>query len=173
MFDNIAYLFERCLNKSQFPEAWKIVKLVLIPKSDSKFRPNDIGKALKRIIADRIKDHLDKDRNAKLSDFQFGFREGKCTIDALNLAKEFIDTACAKKKFTVAISIDIRNAFNTLPWKSIFTQMERKDFPPYLVDIIRSYFYNRKITYPDYNGNILSRIVFVGVPQGSVLSPLL
>lgn len=174
LFDSLAHLFQRCLNENRFPAAWKLARLVLIPKGDTKFRPicllDDVGKALERVIASRIKKHLDTVRAARLSDFQFGFREGRSTMNALELAKEFINGACAKKKYTVAVSIDIKNAFNSLP---IFNQMERKGFPPYLVNTIRSYFFKRIITYPDCEGKIRSRLVYAGVPQGSVLGSLL
>lgn len=64
---------------------WKIAKLVLIPKAGSgatlSYRPicllDEIGKALERLIAYRIKDCIREDR--MLSSSQYGFREGLST----------------------------------------------------------------------------------------------
>lgn len=124
MIKNLAYLFKRCLKKSRFPDIWKIAKLILIPKVDSnKFRPicliDDIEKVFEIIISNRLKEHINNDPRAKLSNFKYGFREERSTTDSFMVAKELIDNAI-NKIFTVAVSIDIKNTFNILPWDTIF-----------------------------------------------------
>lgn len=73
----------------------------------------------------------------------------------------------------VAVSLDIKNAFNTLPWESVEEAMDYHHFLPYLVEIIRGYFRDRQLEFRDKTGLWRRRGAFCGIPQGSVLDPLL
>lgn len=73
-------------------EPWKQANLVLIPKgvaaddSPLKARPicllDELGKAFERVIATRIQDWMDANPESGLSDWQFGFRRHRSTVDA-------------------------------------------------------------------------------------------
>lgn len=132
---------------------------------------DNIAKALERIISFRIKEALANGEG--LSPQQYGFREGRSTIDALLCVKTFVKRATDNKEVVAAIGIDIKNAFNTLPWEEIIAQMRRKRIPNYLIRLVRSYLSERYIWYKGSDGIFHSRKVFAGVPQGSVLGPLL
>lgn len=177
----IARMFFRCLTEGTFPKAWKTATLVLIPKPTDpgmplKYRPicllDDIGKALERIIAERISAALQVPGNG-LADRQYGFREGLSTVEALFVVRDYAVRAREDGQSTVAISLDIRNAFNSLPWDVVLMQMRRKKIPPYLIRIVRSYFSERCVIFKDSSGEHQNRTVTAGVPQGSVLGPLL
>lgn len=71
------------------------------------------------------------------------------------------------------VSLDISNAFNRIPWRVIREALRRKSFPTYLRRILDSYLSNRTIRYIDKNGRQLTRSMEAGVPQGSVLGPVL
>lgn len=71
----------------------------------------------------------------------------------------------------MAISLDIANAFNSIPWRSIAETLERKNAPLYIYNILRAYFQNRSILYTNQEGIEKSFAVTKGVPQGSVLGP--
>lgn len=70
------------------------------------------------------------------------------------------------------MTFDIRNAFNTLKWSRIISEIGRRDFPCYLRKIIRAYFVGRRIVYYGAEYTV-DRKVHKGVPQGSVIRPLL
>lgn len=72
----------------------------------------------------------------------------------------------------MAVSLDIKNAFNTLPW-SVKTALSRKNFPQYLQSIIDAYLSDRSVEYIDREGVNVTRRMVAGVPQGSVLGPVL
>jgi hypothetical protein len=78
----------------------------------------------------------------------------------------------SRKGVALAISLDVTNAFNTIPWNGIMEALERFRVPPYLVRLIRSYLNYRCIAYTGMNGEE-KRPVECGVPQGSVLGPIL
>lgn len=181
--DKVTEVFNACFRKGCFPSQWKIARLILIPKNNSpgetkRYRPicliDEMGKALERLIADRINAHLNNNQDAHLSDRQFGFRKGRSTCDAILTVKNYIKNAKkVEGRCVVAMSIDIKNAFNSLPWPCIVQAMENKRMPRYLVSLVTDYLRDRYITYRDCHGETRKKKILAGVPQGSILGPIL
>lgn len=175
-------LFDSCFTVGEFPELWKEGQLVLLrkdgrpPDSPSAYRPivllDEAGKLLERVIAGRINDHL-RAGGPNLSDSQFGFRAGRSTIDALSRLKGLCAEARERGEGVLAVSFDIANAFNSLPHSTILEALKYFGVPAYLVAVLRSYLEGRHVTYVDRDGRLCRRGVASGVPQGSVLGPLL
>lgn len=178
-----AKAFSACLTDCYFPLQWKKADLVLIPKIGNtaeglpKCRPicliSEVGKILERLIADRMKRWMADNPQHQLSENQFGFREGRSTCDALAVVKDRIVRERADGGVTVAVSLDIENAFNSIPWWRIMEAMKEKEFPSYLRRLIRNYLGSRWVEYPIKGGGRGTMTVEAGVPQGSVLGPLL
>jgi len=125
----LASLYTLCLEKGQIPASWKKAILVLISKGQldirhSKARPicllNDIGKFFERILDRRLKLFMDtiprRRRPARVlkTGMQFGFTEGVSTVDALSTVVNYIKNKLDKKMVDIAVSLDIKNAFNSL-----------------------------------------------------------
>ncbi|XP_008181108.1 uncharacterized protein LOC103308814 [Acyrthosiphon pisum] len=70
----------------------------------------------------------------------------------------------------VTVSLDVRNAFNTAPWRRIDAALCEKKVPSYLIRLIRSYLQDRSIL---VGRTLLRRSTTCGIPQGSVLGPAL
>ena len=92
-FNNIFlnFLFNFCFNTGYFPREWKRASITFIPKSSgSSLRPISIlpsvGKIYEYILNNRLNEHA-KSKNL-ISDFQFGFRPGKSTLNALHHLRE-------------------------------------------------------------------------------------
>lgn len=83
------------------------------------------------------------------------------------------EAAIGRKGFAIAISLDVANAFNSLPWEVINEALVRKGFPVYICRIIRSYLSERTVEYTWRDGNMAIKEMTAGVPQGSVLGPML
>lgn len=171
-----------CLRNSTFPKQWKIAQLVLIPKSDfnpekPKVRPicllPEIGKIFERILAERMLDWMDKNEEAALSPNQFGFRKLRSTTDAIVELREFVEFAHKQGGVVIAVGLDISNAFNSLQWADICDVLKSRKFPIYLQRVIYNYLENRNIIYTNMDGEQMTRNMDTGVPQGSVLGPLL
>lgn len=73
----------------------------------------------------------------------------------------------------IAVSLDISNAFNSLPGRVINDALDKRKFPEYLRHIIRDYLSNRSVVYRVRDGFTKRGSMCAGVPQGSVLGPLL
>jgi len=187
MIGRLADCFTACLRMGCFPVAWKTSRLVLIPKAGPatcasdvipKARPicllSEVGKTLERVIALRLERFMSENSVANLGAGQFGFRRGRSTCDALVTVKRHIQAAMRDNLVVLAVGLDIANAFNSLPWSSVDRALRwRKHFPLYLCRVINAYLADRWIEFMDIDGRVRKREVGAGVPQGSVLGPLL
>ncbi|KMQ92346.1 reverse transcriptase [Lasius niger] len=181
------HIYNECLIKGVFSKVWKRANLVLIPKATKTGAPegrlpkvrlicllDDIDKAFERIIVERMTLWQSMNPESCLSKNQFGFVRWRSTCDALLLVKEIALRAVkANGGFAFAISLDIRNAFNSVPWRVIRGALRHKGFPPYIRRILDSYLSDRFISYIGRDGKRCERPMEAGVPQGSVLGPFL
>lgn len=162
------------LVSQELPACWKLAKLTLLWKgaglsSASDFRPicllNTLGKTFERIIKERLETSIAE--RGGFSPRQFGFVKGASTVHAV---KTVVDRAANSRKTWVAlIALDVKNAFNSASWRIILEKLRKWGIQQYLINIVGSYFAERRI--------MVARekhiSVTAGVPQGSVLGPLL
>lgn len=162
------------LKRQEFPKIWKLASISLIwkgkpPESPSAFRPicmlSMVGKLYERLIKERIEQELE--RNGGLSERQFGFRRGRSTVDAVKTVVEAAKR-CRRRWFMV-VALDVQNAFNSAVWSVIVRELRAKKIPEYLVNTVESYFSERTIKVTKSKTIDMT----AGVPQGSVLGPLL
>ena len=123
--DRLRNLFDRYLEAGRFPERWKVGKLTLIPKpgrppdTPSAFRPicllDEAGELFERIMASRLAEHLAQE-GPDLSENQYGFQRERSTIDAIERVKSNAQAALRQGGKVLAASIDIVNAFKSIPW---------------------------------------------------------
>ncbi|KMQ91059.1 reverse transcriptase [Lasius niger] len=180
---HVANLFTLCLRRGYFSEIWRRVILVLIPKGprgvsgEIKARPicllDELGKTFERVIAQRINFWLENNEEHSLSENQYGFRRARSTVDALLRVRELTREMVGRGGYAIAMGLDISNAFNSVPWGTILAALEHKEIPVYLRAIVASYLSRRSIVYRNMEGCTMEREVRAGVPQGSVLGPLL
>ncbi|CAK9834351.1 Putative 115 kDa protein in type-1 retrotransposable element R1DM [Anthophora retusa] len=184
--EEIIKILNKCLKYRDFPEAWKKCTVALIPKgteSDAannsnncsekkKYRPicllNNMGKLLEKVIDNRLQEQIEE----KIDKKQFGFRRGVGTVDAVEEAKKIIKGGINRKNYVIGVSLDIKNAFNSVNWTNIIANMEEMGVSDAIRDIIKSYLYNRKAEIL-VEGERIEWEIKRGVPQGSVLGPTL
>uniref|UniRef100_A0A034WR48 Putative 115 kDa protein in type-1 retrotransposable element R1DM n=1 Tax=Bactrocera dorsalis TaxID=27457 RepID=A0A034WR48_BACDO len=186
--DPFTRLFAKCLREGLFPKIWKIQRLVLIQKPNkppgepNSYRPlcmlDAVGKILERIISVRLEQHLEKEQPG-LADNQYGFRRHRSTIDAIKKLTDVASKAIegtrwmyGSKEYCAVVTFDVKNAFNSAYWPHIIRALQLKKAPPYLLKIISNYLSDRVLIYDTDEGPQRYRVTG-GVPQGSVLGPLL
>jgi hypothetical protein len=129
------------------------------------------AKTLERILADRLLREIEAGEG--LSDRQFGFRKGRSTVDAIKciagIAEEEMGKTLKTRKLVLMIALDIRNAFNSVSWKDIVAELRRRGVSEDLVNLIMDFFTSRSIVIG--SGGAIN--ITAGVPQGSILGPLL
>ena len=173
-------VFNDSIRKANFPKAWRRAVLVLIEKPakegvTSGYRPicllDTVGKILEAVLERRLREELEE--KGALSDRQYGFRKGRSAIDAMKIinlkVKEATNKATQHRRLCLLVTIDIRNAFNTARWSVIIEELERWQVSRYLIETVKSYLTDRSVLVGE------DRIIEMscGVPQGSILGPLL
>lgn len=176
----ICSLFNCSVTEGIFPEVLKVAEIVPIHKSGSRcavahYRPISIlpvlSKVFERLVRNRLVSHFNKCN--VLSKHQFGFRSGYETGDAILEFLDYAYKALDSKHHLVAIFLDLSKAFDTLDHGILLSKLEHVGIRAELLGWLTSFLSNRKqyVTVSDHSSS--EEIITMGVPQGSVLGPLL
>ncbi|KAH8354622.1 hypothetical protein KR059_004360, partial [Drosophila kikkawai] len=130
-----------------------------------------------RVISTRLGEAIEA--AGGLSPEQYGFTKGRSTLDAIARVVKIAEDAIAgtrwkggTKSYCLVVTLDIRNAFNSADWSRTLESLRKFNIPGYLLNVALSYFSNRVLTLDTSMGSREYNIS-AGVPQGSVLGPLL
>ena len=80
--------------------------------------PVGVQKLFERVLMGRITEHLEN-VGPDIHVHQYGFRPGKSKTDAINRVKCIAEGAVKQGGVSLAVSVDIVNAFNSIPWRAI------------------------------------------------------
>ena len=169
-----------CLRRVKLPKIWRRASVVAIPKpkkplEDPKsYRPISLlcvpFKILERLIYARIEPIVDP----LLPQEQAGFRHGRSTTDQVTLLTQGIEDSFSAKKKAGAVFVDLTAAYDTVWHRGLTCKLLRLLPDRHMVSVIMELVRNRSFTLTTGNGK-QSRLRRLrnGVPQGSVLAPLL
>ena len=158
----------------------KIARVSPIYKKGSKNDPSNyrpisvlsiINKIFEKILHKRLYKYLTK--YDILYKYQFGFREGHSTTHALIEATDTIKHAIDNKELTCGIFIDLTKAFDTVDHSILLQKLFHYGIRGNVYNLFKSYLSDRKQYVRVNNENSDMQQVVCGVPQGSVLGPLL
>ena len=157
-----------------------MAKIIPIHKKGSKlsvdnYRPisllSNINKIFEKIMYKRLYNFLCLQNS--FYELQFGFRNKHSTTHALISLTEKIREALDNNKYACGIFIDLKKAFDTVDHNILLKKLEHYGVRGVANEWFRSYLTDRK-QYVSINGSDSKTIgVNIGVPQGSVLGPLL
>jgi len=180
LVDPLTHIFNLSLNQGVFPTKLKLAKVIPIHKKESHTNPGNyrpisllsiFSKLLEKVMHTRLYSFLTQFQI--LFDLQFGFRKDHSTILALieiidNIRKE-IDTGNS----VIGIYLDLSKAFDTVNHEILLYKLNHYGIRGTANKWFRSYLTGRsqKVFANNTYSNVLP--VNVGVPQGSVLGPLL
>lgn len=178
--DPLSHIINKSFLRGTFPNILKITIVKPIFKSGDKlnvtnYRPisliTGLAKIFEKVIKVRITQFINKYN--LLSDNQFGFREGRSTSDAMISLTSKIYRALDTKKPAIAVFVDLAKAFDTVDHTQLMRVLDGVGFRGPAYDLMQDYLSDRpqKVQIQQYYSD--EKTVKYGVPQGTVLGPLL
>lgn len=180
----LSYIMNNSLNEGIFPDQLKKAQIKpLYKKGDhnvlDNYRPINLlpsfSKIFETIMVTRLTDYFVKYN--LFNECQHGFLKGKTTETAVFKFVQTIMRSLENKKYAVGCFLDLSKAFDTMDKTILFEKLEKYGVRGKALDWIQSYFCGRsqvvKINVNSKQYVSESLDVKLGVPQGSVLGPLL
>ena len=176
----LAKLFSLSLSAGKFPTLWKLAHVVPIAKFTNKsdasnYRPisllSVVSKLLEKYVHSILWDHLLN--QAPLSSNQWGYQSGKSTVASLLAATNDWQSKLDNQTDVMCIFFDFQKAFDKVPHQRLMKRLADLKLHPLLLAWLCSYLSGRR-QHVIVNGECSSSLnVLSGVPQGSILGPLL
>ena len=162
------------------PDKLKIARVIPIFKGEDEqlvqnYRPISVlpffSKKNEKIVATYIIEFLED--NSVFYNYQFGFRKSHSTSHAIITLVERVSKALDMGKYVVGVFLDLKKAFDTVDHTILLRKLEQYGIRGKTLRWFESYLSNRT-QYVEYNNSKSdTEIITYGVPQGSILGPLL
>ena len=176
----LTYLINNVISSSTFPDNLKIARVTPLFKKGSKSDPNNyrpisilsvLSKLIEKILTSQVRAYME---NLNLfTENQHGFREKRNTTGALNCLLEKLYHNLDTGKVTHGLFLDFSKAFDTVNHDILLGKLKFYNFSENSVNLLKSYLSNRMQCVKINNVRSTLKDVSIGVPQGSILGPLL
>ena len=181
LIECLVHIFNLSLSQGKFIDSFKKAKVIPVHKKKSKsdmnnFRPISLlpvaSKILEKIMHTRLYCFLNK--KSSFYENQFGFRAKHCTDQAAIVLVDKITQALNKKLKVAAIFLDMSKAFDCVDYEILLQKLYKCGIRGVAYSWFKSYLQGRtqKVF---FNGSLSDNTCHIdcGVPQGSILGPLL
>ena len=178
---SLSLLFQTCIiNKATFPSPWKTCKVTPIFKEGNKasvdcYRPISllcsVSKVLEKLIFDTVYQHVED----MLTDCQYGFRKKRSTVlQMIVFLKEVYELYDSQSIKNLSILyLDFSKAFDKVPHNRLLQKLYDIGIQGKIFDLIKDYLTARTQFVKIRESSSSPLNVTSGVPQGSILGPLL
>lgn len=176
----LSLIFQQSLDSGEIPDDWKHAQVIPIYKSGSKnefsnYRPISLtsvpSKLMEHIVFSNIMNHLRSHNYFFVN--QHGFRRShSCETQLFQFTNDIHENLHCRTE-THAIFIDFQKAFDKVPHLRLMLKIRSLKIDPFVIEWISTFIYNRaqSVHYNDKHSS--KQNVKSGVPQGTVLGPLL
>ncbi|XP_057299458.1 uncharacterized protein LOC130630077 [Hydractinia symbiolongicarpus] len=176
----LAFIINLSLRTSTIPSDWKIAKVTPLFKGgnsseETNYRPISVlpivSKILERAVHHQLIDYLES--NNLLSRNQFGYRRKRSTEMATTLLTDNIRKEVDSGNLVGAIFVDLSKAFDTLSHGLLLSKLCSYGIKGIALNWFSDYLFNRKQYCVVNNVASEEKSIVCGVPQGSILGPIL
>jgi hypothetical protein len=171
-------VFNDCIEKCIFPSNLKLSEITPIFKKGSKLKKDNyrpvsilpnISKLFEKLLHDQIYNYI----NRYLSDYQCGFRKGRNAQQSLLLLTEIWKEALDNRNVFGALLTDLSKAFDCISHDLLIAKLKAYKFNNNAIKLVFDYLSCRKHRTKINNSFSSWAEILYGVPQGSILGPLL
>jgi len=176
----LTHIANLAMSTGVFPNRMKTAKVITIYKKNDpsyfeNYRPISLlptfSKIIERLIYNRLYKYLIT--HELLTPSQYGFRKNLSTNYAILELQDRIIKYLSNKEWCVGIYLDLSRAFDTLDHSILLSKLQHIGIRGISLNLINSYLSNRKQFTTFLNVNSNTTTLKCGVPQGSILGPLL
>ena len=177
----LTHLFNLSISTRTVPSDWKKAMVTPIYKSKgskndmSNYRPISITQIISKILEAAIKEQITKYliNNDLISMKQFAYMPGRSTQSALHSVLDNIDKNIDFGYINAVCTLDMAKGFDTLSHDILLYKLAFYGFDTASVDFFKSYLSDRSQQVKCNSQISTSLLVRNGVPQGSILGPIL
>ena len=176
----LTHIINTSIQENKFPTKWKKALIIPVkkccePKTPSDYRPISIlptvSKIIEKLVSTQLVQYLNS--NKLFNAFQSGFRQRHSTLTALLKVTDDIYQSFDRSNITLLILLDFSKAFDTVNHKLLLAKMKKMGIGNSTIDWFKSYLSDRYQKVVTSNGESQWSHIINGVPQGSILGPLL
>ena len=178
----LTHVINCSIKSAKFASRWKIGKLLplhkgkgLNPHDPKSYRPISLlpvlGKITERVLQSQILDYMES--SGQLNGNHHSYRKHHSTVTAMLQLSDAMFTGCDTNKITTLVTLDQSAAFDVIRHDTLCTKLKLYNFSEEVLTWIQSYLEFRSHYVSIGTRKSKFNNVTLGVPQGSVLGPIL
>ena len=180
LLPTLCKMINQMFSTGTFPNYFKVATITPIHKKGAKSSPSNyrpisvlpcLSKLFEKCILLRLSKFISKEN--LIAPSQYGFVNKRSTVDAIVDLTEYIYTSLNSKQITISVMIDFQKAFDTINHRILLSKLEKYGIRGLTLQLISSFLANRSNIIRINSSFSQPKPLPLGLPQGSVLSPIL